>query len=222
MSNFIDIKGKIFYRWTVIQHTIGEYWLCQCDCGVEKEVCSYNLRHRISKSCGCWRDEKAVIDNLKHGYSDTLTYKRWLDMHQRCENPNNRRYKDWGGRGIKVCDRWHKDNPDGFMNYIKDIELLGDRLDNTYTLDRIDNDKDYSPDNIRWANKRKQRINQRSSRIRYLEYAGVKKTLKEWSIELQAYSSNILYFIKRGKSFEWIYEYYKNKKGKGYYGSPTI
>lgn len=129
-------------------------------------------------------------------------------MHQRCYNKSHSRYKDWGGRNIKVCERWNKENPKGFENYFKDLELLGPRPDSSYTIDRINNDKDYFPDNIRWADKKEQRLNQQSHRLRKFTYNGETLCMKEWAKRISAHSSNILYWIKRGKSFDWVYAYY--------------
>jgi hypothetical protein len=208
MNNFIDLSGKSFNRWTVLKYTGKGLWFCRCSCGTERNVIVYNLIKGISRSCGCYRDEKATLDGFKHGLSDTPIHKRWMDIHQRCENPKNKRYKDWGGRGIKICDRWNRSNPNGFINYVSDIKSLGENPDDSYTIDRIDNDGDYSPENIRWASKYEQRLNQRNYRVRIIEYLGFKKSMKEWAGILNTHSSNILYFIKRGKDFDWIYKHY--------------
>lgn len=210
MSKLIDMTGMVFNRWLVLSYAGSGFWLCKCSCGTEKRVIGFNLRNGISKSCGCWRDEKAVKDNTTHGLSAKRIYGRWSDMHNRCYNPNAKRYSDWGGRGIIVCERWNKNNPKGLLNFYEDIQRLGDKPNNSYTLDRIDNNKNYSPDNVRWATKKEQRINQQEHRLRYLTYQGITRLMKEWAEELRTYPSNILYWIKKGKNFEWIYEYYKN------------
>lgn len=207
--NFIDLTGKVFNRWTVLKYAGKGRWLCRCLCGTEREAPGYNITHGISKSCGCYKNEKAASDNYVHGMADTPIHKRWMDIHQRCYNENNKRYRDWGGRGIRVCDRWHRDNPKGFINFLDDVHNLGEKPDRSYTLDRIDNNGDYTPDNIRWSSKHEQRMNQREYRIRILDYLGVRKTMKEWSVELNTYPSNILYYLKRGKDFDWIYNHYK-------------
>ncbi len=203
-----DLLGKVFGRWTPLKYVGGGYWLCKCICGKENKVTSSSLIRGDSTSCGCFQIEKAIKDGFKHGLSDTPIHKRWVDMHQRCENPKNPGYKNWGGRGIKVCDRWNRRNPEGFINYVEDIKNLGEKPDDSYTLDRIDNDGDYSPENVRWASKHDQRSNQRNHRIRIIEYQGFKKSLKEWSEIMGTYPSNVLYFIKHGKEFDWIYKHY--------------
>lgn len=154
----------------------------------------------------------SLSDSTTHGLSDTKEYRCWADMHQRCYNKRHPRYKDWGGRGIVVCKRWYKENPEGFKNYYNDRKLLGSPPDSTYTIDRINNDKEYSPDNIRWASKKEQRLNQQSARIRTLTYKGESLCMQEWAKKILAHPSNILYWLKKGKSFDWVYNHYKNMK----------
>ena len=99
------------------------------------------------------------VTNLKHGLSYHPLYGTWSHMKQRCYNKNHKRYADWGGRGIKVCDRWLEPAPQGFINFFKD---MGERPEG-YSLDRIDNDGDYTPDNCRWASTVEQTSNRRKS-----------------------------------------------------------
>jgi hypothetical protein len=207
-QKFIDMTGQKYARLTVLSYSGKGRWLCQCSCGTIKEIPGYNMRHGICTSCGCYRIEKAISDGFKHGLSDTPIHKRWMDMHQRCYNTGNSRYSDWGGRGIKICDRWHKNNPDGFMNYVEDINKLGEKPGDSFTLDRINNDGNYSPDNVRWSDKREQRNNQRNHRTRAIEYKGITRSMKDWSLILKTHPSNILYYIKRGKDFDFIYNHY--------------
>ena len=222
MRKIIDLTGKSFGRWLVIKQGQRRYqpngssritWLCKCSCGEIKEVPSIDLRKGLSRSCGCYMREKAVSDNTVHGLSNTGEYTRWTDMHQRCYNKSHPRYKDWGGRGIEVCAKWHKRNPMGFENYYNDLKLLGPCPDETFTIDRINNDKDYSLDNIRWASKKEQRINQQNHRLRKFTYNGETLCMKEWAKKISTHSSNILYWVKKGKSFDWVYSYYYNKRG---------
>ena len=223
MRRVIDLTGKSFGRWVVIDRgqrrqqfngTFRTTWVCKCLCGNIKEVPSFDLRNGFSKSCGCYQKEKAISDNTTHGLSKTVEYAHWTDIHQRCYNKNHPRYKDWGGRGIEVCPRWHKENSGGFKNYYNDVKLLGSSPDVTFTIDRIDNNKNYSPDNIRWASKKEQRLNQQNHRVRILTYKNESLCMKEWAKKISIHPSNILYWLKKGKSFDWIYNNYMNMERK--------
>ena len=149
MGRFIDLTGQTFARWTVIRRATNAgnstRWLCRCRCGTVAVIHSANLRHGVSKSCGCLREEVSKTTLRTHGMKNHPLYVTWESMHKRCNNPNNKDWKYFGGRGIKVCDRWS--GRDGFPSFLAD---MGDRPPGL-SLDRTDNEGNYEPANCRWA-----------------------------------------------------------------------
>lgn len=124
----------------------------RCDCGVVREVFAENLRAGRTTSCGCWRARTAAIagNPLERKSPE---YRAWANMKDRCENPRHRRYLDWGGRGIRVCERWR-----AFANFLAD---MGRRPSADHSLDRINNDGNYEPGNVRWATSSEQAQNRK-------------------------------------------------------------
>lgn len=177
-------------------------WNCLCDCGKTKIICNNNIISGNTRSCGCWETESRGKAQKTHGESEGREYNIWHHIKYRCLNPNSKNYKDYGGRGIKVCDRWLN----SFENFLED---MGKMPTPKHTIDRFpNNDGDYEPANCRWGTKTQQNRNRRSSH--WVEYNGKRKVLQEWAIELQVSHKAIQYQInKRGES-EAI-EYFKNK-----------
>lgn len=170
----IDITGERFGKLTVLgkskmQDGNGLLWDCLCDCGNKKTVRGFNLRKGKTKSCGCIRKEKP--NGEKHGMSNSRLYSVWSNMKTRCCNKNNRAYPRYGGRGIKVCDEWN--NPESFIEWALD-NGYSDKL----TLDRIDNDGNYCPNNCRWVSMKDQENN--TSRNVLIEFNGELKTFSQW------------------------------------------
>lgn len=151
----MDLTGKTFGRLTVISRAPSRgpttYWHCKCSCGNTREVASQSLRLEAARSCGCLRKELLTARNTSHGMKGSYIYGIWKGMIQRCTNSARSHYKRYGGRGIKVCKRWEK-----FENFYADV---GDRPTSSHTLDRIDNDGDYTLENCRWATPKEQKRN---------------------------------------------------------------
>jgi len=168
MGKLIDLTGKKFERLTVIER-VGRskdyqaVWLCICDCGTEKRVRSRDLKKGNTKSCGCLRLENFIKRSITHGHRKERLYGVWSKIKERCYNPNNKSYKRYGGRGIKMCEQWKMDYL-AFREWALSNGYDKDAPFGECTIDRIDNDKGYSPDNCRWVDMLTQRKNQTRSK----------------------------------------------------------
>lgn len=177
MSKFIDLTGMKFHRLTVIERAENDKrgracWLCRCECGNLCVVCGKNLLNGNTKSCGCYQREKVKQLHTTHGMCGTSIYTTWQRMINRCENSKAKDFDRYGGRGIKVCERWHI-----FQNFYDDVSILPHFGEKGYTLDRIDNDGDYCPENVRWADINTQNRNTRQNIN--VEYNGIEMCLTD-------------------------------------------
>lgn len=188
------MTGKKFEKLLVVSREPSKngraMWLCQCDCGNSTIVKGKQLLNGNTKSCGCLRKEVKI----KHGKYNTRLYTIWRSMKQRCYNKNNIRYNDYGGRGIAVCDEWRND----FQAFYTWAVLHG--YDNNLTIDRIDVNKDYEPNNCRWLTLPQQNRNTR--RNRYFTINGVTKCLKDWCIQYNVPYSTVRHRLKQGSTIE--------------------
>ena len=172
--NAIDLTGQRFGYWTVIKRE-GRYnngdarWLCRCICGKEKTVRGGNLRKGESTSCKC----KRVPPNVKHGLSKTRLHRIWETMKARCNNKNFLPYRNYGEKGVSVCEAWNKN----FMSFYNWAMANGYKDD--LTIDRINVFGSYEPSNCRWTTSLNQANNRRNNR--YIIYDGIKKSLSEWA-----------------------------------------
>ena len=202
MGKFIDITGQRFGRLVVIRRvenpSVGHArWHCECQCGTGRVFFGYSLRSGESISCGCWKREKIAKARTKHGCHRRNVpimpeYNVWKTMRQRCLNPKNPSYPNYGGRGIIICERWNH-----FENFLAD---MGSRPTSTSTIERKNVNGHYCQGNCMWIEKRFQGRNTRRNRL--LTMGGQTKLLCEWTQETGIGHTTILVRLKAG----WLIE----------------
>jgi len=204
MPKFKDLSGKRYGRLTVIKpcgkNKYGKYmFLCKCDCGNDCITLGNGLQCGNTLSCGCLRLEKSlekVRALTKHNMSNTRIYNIWHTMIQRCYYLKHKSYRNYGGRGITVCDEWQgKHGAENFINWAM-VNGYADSL----TIDRIDNDKGYSPDNCRWVTMKVQENNTR--RNHYITYKGKTQTIAQWADEIGISKDTLYTRFKNGWTVE--------------------
>lgn len=158
-------------------------YLCECVCGTIKPVRESSLKEGGTSDCGCKRNARTGDRMRKHGKYSHRLYNRWWDMLRRCEDYQRKDYKHYGGRGIKVCERW-RDHEIGFTNFCADMEAS---FIEGLEIDRIDVDGDYTPENCRWATRRTQVINKRPDsdgvKLNIVHFQGKSLCLSQWEDE---------------------------------------
>lgn len=174
MTARVNRIGKRYNRLLVTSgptkklHPSGDlslYWKCVCDCGVEKKISGKALASGLTKSCGCLNSERSRERHLVHGMAGTSEYRTWQHMLYRCHNNKAKEYQNYGGRGISVCGQWRR-SFEAFFDHVG----LKPRPD--LSIDRIDNDGDYEPGNVRWATSKQQNENRRQMKQRMRCVAG--------------------------------------------------
>lgn len=174
--NKTDLTGKKFERWTVIakSENMGKNtaWICKCECGTIRSVLTYNLQSGKSKSCGCLQKEAASRIKKTHGKTNTRLYRIYKGIKARCCNKNTPAYKHYGGREINICEEWQND----FMSFYNWAMQNG--YNDNLTIDRIDVNGNYEPNNCRWVGIFEQ-ANNKSTNF-YIVINKEKHTIPEW------------------------------------------
>lgn len=204
MPKIIPMIGKRFGRLTVLEKASenknGQYsWICRCDCGqTTAPIAGSYLRRGQRKSCGCLRreiaTERGLLLNKSHGMYKSRIYSTWNSMKERCYNANNPRYPHYGGRGIRVCEEW-LNSFQAFHDW-----AVSSGYSDDLTIDRIDVNGDYCPENCRWATIAEQNSN--TTRNVSVEINGKTQTLSQWAKESGIHKNTLFYRHKHGYSGE--------------------
>lgn len=192
-----DITGHVYGKLTVLyfveRRDLHSFWYCKCDCGKYLSVRANSLRTGSSLSCGCVRIQKLIEKRRTHnesGKTPTKEYHTWTAIRQRCLSKTSHAYKDYGGRGITICDRWLN----SYENFLSD---MGRAPSKKHSIERLKNNQGYSPENCKWATRAEQANNKRSSII--IDYRGKQQTLKQWCNELGVNYYRVHAWIHRKK-----------------------
>ncbi len=179
-------------------------FVCLCDCGKIKSIVSFSLRKNITKSCGCLSSDVTSSRSFIHGQAkrknETIEFRIWTGIKNRCFNKNEPAYPRYGGRGITICERWLV-----FQNFFDD---MGKRPSKNHSVERRENDGIYEPSNCYWGTRDEQARNKRNNR--WIEYAGKRMILTDWA-KYFGVGQSVLGGHLRKKTFEETYNYYKQK-----------
>ena len=179
MPKKIELTGKRFGKIKVVSKKGIEkgcvIWNCVCDCGKELEISTGRLNFGNVKSCGCVKRQMIIERNTTHGKSKTRLYEIWVGMKKRCYNPKSKAYERYGGRGITICPEWLDD----FMNFYN--WSMANGYSDDLSIDRINVNGNYEPDNCRWSTRKEQSCNTRRTKL--FNHNGKAKTLKQISLD---------------------------------------
>ena len=186
-----DETGNVYGKLTVIEFAgvrsdHRAFWRCRCECGKMAKVAGIDLRKKHIKSCGC-------LGARQNGLSHSLAYDVWKAMKRRCCSINHKDYRHYGGRGITICDRWRE----SFLAFLED---MGPRPFPGATVERVNNDGPYSPDNCQWATRLEQAQNTRKTRL--ITHNGTTKSLSGWAKQLGLAHKTIAYRLNHGWSIK--------------------
>jgi hypothetical protein len=190
MPQRIDITGNRYGMLVVEKFAYSKnrksYWKVKCDCGNEKIVYGGSLKNGDTQSCGCLGKRHRIESIIRHGKTGTAIYRTWVNMKARCNIKSSSRYSCYGARGITVCEEWNN-SFEAFYNYVSQLPHFNEE---GYTLDRINVNSNYEPDNIRWATKKDQMNNYRRNHL--ITYNGKTQTLGQWADELNINRGTLL------------------------------
>lgn len=197
MGKFKNLVGQTFGRLTVIcishKNRGAVYWNCLCRCGNIVKVNTAVLNYGHTKSCGCFRKDTMAIIKKTHGMTNTPEYRAWASIKRRCYNKKTKDYREYGGRGICVCDRWIN----SFQNFFGD---MGNRPSASHSIERIDSDGPYSPENCKWATRHEQANNQRSNHL--ITIGNKTQNMAQWARSVNIKRCTFKARLKRGWSPE--------------------
>jgi len=203
-------SGDVFERLTAISYfgvskNKHLLWIFECSCGTSKPMSIYSVLDGSAKSCGCLQKEAASKSSKKHGLHKCSEYNIWAHIKHRCFNEKNGSYASYGGRGITMCDSWKN----SFEQFLKDV---GRRPSNLYSIDRINNDGNYEPGNVRWATRLVQQNNTRFNKL--ITFQGEVKTASQWTRQYGLTPSTLKHRLNRGWDIESALTTKPQKKNK--------